>query len=144
TGNPNGTNLVSWPQYNASSDCYLDIKATPNGSQCGIRTAECNLWDNSIAYTPCISTIGINDGNKQLFTLNVYPNPTHAKAVLEMPNDIAGCELHVYNAIGQLVYKKPVYAGENQLEFQQLSKGVYTCMLLDRSIPIGRGKLVLN
>jgi para-nitrobenzyl esterase len=42
SGNPNGSGLVNWPQYQSSSDCYLEIKATPNGSLCGLRTAKSN------------------------------------------------------------------------------------------------------
>lgn len=144
TGNPNGTNLVSWPQYNASSDCYLDIKATPNGSQCGIRTAECNLWDNAASYTACISTIGINETNKEGNVLNVYPNPTGANAVLKISDEIKNGELKVYNAIGQEVYKQRVYKGGSELEFGHFSKGVYTCILLEENRVIGRCKLILN
>jgi hypothetical protein len=53
TGNPNGNGLVSWPQYQNPNDCYMEIKATPNGNQCGLRTQQSNLWDSVQAFTSC-------------------------------------------------------------------------------------------
>lgn len=75
TGNPNDANLVAWPQYNAVTDCYLEIKATPNGSQTGIRKAQCDLWDKNLFYTPCSSSLSVLENN---FTeqLLISPNPT--------------------------------------------------------------------
>jgi para-nitrobenzyl esterase len=45
TGNPNGTGLAAWPRFDSAADCYLEIKASPNGSQCGLRTEKSDLWD---------------------------------------------------------------------------------------------------
>jgi hypothetical protein len=45
TGNPNASGLVNWPQYQSAPDCYLEIKATPDGSACGLRTAKSDFWD---------------------------------------------------------------------------------------------------
>ncbi|MFZ4058315.1 MAG: carboxylesterase/lipase family protein [Ferruginibacter sp.] len=53
TGNPNGFGLQTWPQYQSSTDCYLEIKATPNGSQCGLRTTKSNLWDTVAHFIGC-------------------------------------------------------------------------------------------
>jgi para-nitrobenzyl esterase len=53
TGNPNGSGLVNWPQYQNPNDCYLEIKATPNGNQCGVRTQQSDLWDSTQSFTSC-------------------------------------------------------------------------------------------
>ena len=45
TGNPNGSSLVAWPLFASSPDCYLEITATPNGGQCGLRTEKSDFWD---------------------------------------------------------------------------------------------------
>ena len=45
TGNPNGAGMENWPEYNSSTDSYLEINATPDGSQTGLRTEESDLWD---------------------------------------------------------------------------------------------------
>ncbi|MEO6670151.1 MAG: carboxylesterase family protein [Ferruginibacter sp.] len=59
SGNPNASGLQSWPEYESLSDCYLEIKATPDGTQCGLRTAQSDLWDNSIGYSPCITVVPV-------------------------------------------------------------------------------------
>ena len=77
TGNPNASGMEAWPVYNSSTDCYLEIKATPNGTACGLRTAQSDLWDDAINFVPCTSSVNISETND--FTqLQVYPNPTDA------------------------------------------------------------------
>ena len=51
TGDPNGSGLVDWPVLGGSADCYLDISATPDGSRCGLRTAQSDFWD-AVAGVP--------------------------------------------------------------------------------------------
>jgi len=46
TGNPNAGTLAAWPRFESAADCYLEIKASPNGSQCGLRTQKSDLWDS--------------------------------------------------------------------------------------------------
>ncbi|MFY9310614.1 MAG: carboxylesterase family protein [Bacteroidia bacterium] len=74
TGDPNGTGMVSWPQYQSSTDCYMEIKPTPNGSQCGLRTVKSDLWDDVIAYAGCTSSVGVKEMVNNN-TVIVYPNP---------------------------------------------------------------------
>ena len=102
TGNPNGTGLVNWPQYQAATDCYLELKATPNGSQCGVRTAQSDLWDDAINYSDCISTLGV-DEHTVTPSLLVYPNPTRHSIHLpaQLLND--PIELRVYDFTGKLI-----------------------------------------
>ncbi|MCS6979350.1 MAG: carboxylesterase family protein [Flavobacteriales bacterium] len=74
TGNPNKPGLVDWPVYQSPQDCYLEIKALPNGLQCGLRTAECDFWDAVTLYTGCTSTgMEFNQTPKKKTVL--YPNP---------------------------------------------------------------------
>jgi para-nitrobenzyl esterase len=75
TGNPNGTGLTNWPQYDGTTDCYLEINETPNGTQCGLRTAKSNLWDSVVGFTPCTSSLGTTPISPIDTQLSVYPNP---------------------------------------------------------------------
>jgi len=50
TGNPNQQGLPQWPVYKSGEDCYLEIKATPDASQCGLRTPQSNLWDDVVGF----------------------------------------------------------------------------------------------
>jgi len=72
TGNPNGNGLTAWPEYDAATDCYMELKATPNGNQCGLRTAKSDLWDDVVNYQGC-TVSAINEESVNTFT--IYPNP---------------------------------------------------------------------
>jgi hypothetical protein len=42
--------LIPWKQCafggkHPDTDCYCELKATPDGTQCGLRTEKCDLWD---------------------------------------------------------------------------------------------------
>lgn len=72
TGNPNGNGLVAWPEFFTGADCYLEIKATPNGTQCGVRTAKSDLWDDVVGFPGCTAS-AIDEDAVGGFML--YPNP---------------------------------------------------------------------
>lgn len=103
TGNPNGNGLVNWPQYQAPTDCYLELKATPNGSQCGLRTAESDLWDNAINYTDCISTLGVQE-QEGINEALLYPNPTTQMVFLPSVFLNSSIAVQVYDVSGRLIH----------------------------------------
>jgi para-nitrobenzyl esterase len=74
-GNPNGSGLVAWPQYQSATDCFLEIKATPDGSQQGLRTAQSDLWDDVTGFTGCSGSTAIDEVQRDN-RFSVYPNPT--------------------------------------------------------------------
>ena len=101
TGNPNGSGLVSWPQYQSPTDCYIEIKATPNGGQCGLLKAESDLWDKISGFTACTSSA--NGENVSDNRLLFYPNPTTGFVIMDLPDDMPDYELSVYNILGEKV-----------------------------------------
>lgn len=121
TGNPNGTGLVNWPQYQSSTDCYLEIKATPNGTQCGLRTAESDLWDNISGFAGCSSSVGVeNIFNETSFT--VFPNPTLGNLQIEPSTDNLAYEINVYNSLGQKVDCRLL---NHQIDLTTAANGIY-------------------
>jgi para-nitrobenzyl esterase len=118
TGNPNGTDLVAWPQYNASTDCYLEIKATPNGSQCGLRTAQSDLWDDVINFVPCISSLSVEEFENDDF--KIYPNPT--KNIVYIDAKSGEFFVEISDNSGKLMFK-----GENKssIDLSTFSSGIY-------------------
>jgi len=117
TGNPNGGELVNWNQYESSSDCYLEIKATPNGTQCGLRTAESNLWDNVAGFTGCSSTVDIGE-EINIENLIIYPNPTYTLINVDCQNGF-----EIYSSTGQLV--KQSSEPTTQINISNFSTGIY-------------------
>ncbi len=121
TGNPNGGTLVTWPQYQSATDCYLEIKATPDGSQCGIRTAESDLWDDVIGFTGCTSSIGINDFDKSA-TLSMFPNPNNGIFKIALQNTSTDFDVIIFNVYGQKIYSSK---GLEQIDLRNECKGIY-------------------
>lgn len=127
TGNPNGSGLESWPQYNGVTDCYLEINQNPNGVQCGLRTLESNLWDSTINFTPCTSSLGIDNTSLEN-NLIIYPNPMNESLVinLEIENNIQIEEIIIYDASGKLVRStKNINSNSYTVQREKLGIGFY-------------------
>ena len=121
TGNPNGTNLVNWPEYETSSDCYLEIKASPNGSQCGLRTEKCDFWDAVSGFIPCEDPLKIQTTSKGEKLL-IYPNPTNGIVHLFTPETSIQTRVTVYSLIGQQVYSAN---NLDSIDLTSIPDGVY-------------------
>lgn len=121
TGNPNGSGLVNWPKYKSSTDCYLEIKATPDGSQCGLRTAQSDLWDNVAGFAGCTSLVGIEETNTDVGFL-VYPNPTHGVINIKPPINNEQFTITIYDFMG-----KKIFSGKNtfKIDCSDFSTGIY-------------------
>lgn len=118
TGDPNGSGLSNWPQYQSSSDCYLEIKATPDGTQCGLLTAKSDLWDNVVGFTGCTSTVGIEELIYESNRLIIYPNPSNSMINVECKKGY-----QIYSSTGQLM--KQSSQATTQINISDLPTGVY-------------------
>ncbi len=115
-GDPNGAGLVNWPTYESVSDCYLEIKATPNGTQCGLRTDKSDFWDEAISYIGCGSLELAEVDN----AFTVYPNP--ASTVLNISNFSPSEHYLIYSAQGQLLRKGQM---KGEISIDTLDSGAY-------------------
>jgi para-nitrobenzyl esterase len=121
TGNPNGSVLAKWPQYQSATDCYLEIKATPDGSQCGLRTSQSDLWENVTGLAGCTTSAGI-DYTLQKRTLLFYPNPTDGIFQLILPNETENYIVTIYNSTGQKIY---TFKNSESIDLSKHSDGIY-------------------
>jgi len=101
TGDPNGSGLTDWPQYQAGNDCYLEIDATPDGDQCGLRTAQSDLWDAAIGYVSCTSSLGVAETT--ISNAFIFPNPGQTLLNIEIQEGRPVQSILIYNLVGQLV-----------------------------------------
>lgn len=118
-GNPNGNGLPAWPSYQSLTDCYLEIKASPDGSQCGLRTEKSDLWDELIGYTGCTSSLGyeIKPGG----SMQIFPNPGKGIFQVRIPGNTVK-SIEVYDLSGRKVLFCP---GNDCLDARSLPKGLY-------------------
>jgi hypothetical protein len=126
TGNPNGNGLVAWPEFFTGADCYLEIKATPNGSQCGIRTAKSDLWDDVVGFPGCTSS-AIGEDAVTPFTL--YPNPASNVVTINFDN-AEPVNLRVFDMSGrQVISLNKINSGYN-LPTAGLADGLYLLQVI--------------
>jgi hypothetical protein len=112
---------VSWPQYQSAPDCYLEIKATPDGSACGLRTAKSDFWDAVSSFTGCTTSVGVEHIGGD-YSLSIYPNPTNGNFQLHVSDGLKIEEVNVYNSIGQNVYTS---TNVKTIDLRSQSEGVY-------------------
>jgi len=122
TGNPNGSGLENWPEYQSSTDCYLEIKVTPNGSQCGLRTDPSDLWDDVIGFAGCFESGYFENELNSPRLLLFFPNPTKGQFCIEVPKDNMVFDVIVYNFLGQKVYCSK---NSKQIDLTKKSDGIY-------------------
>jgi len=121
-GNPNGPNLPNWASYHASTDCYIELKATPAPSHCGLRTDRCDLWDAAINYIPC----SLSTSSQKPFSGNsfrVFPNPFSSDLTIQSQNTVL--RLNIFNLLGNQVYTETVDNQEIKIQLNFLQNGMY-------------------
>jgi para-nitrobenzyl esterase len=136
TGNPNGGDLENWLQYRSSTDCYLEIKATPDGSKTGLRTAQSDLWDDVTGFSGCTGTESLKEVSNQKI-LSVFPNPSEGIFRFKLPNS-NDFEVAVYNSSGQRI-TVPIYS--DQIDLKNQSNGIYYLEVITKD-EVFLGKLI--
>jgi para-nitrobenzyl esterase len=131
TGNPNGQALVQWPQYVSSTDPYLEMNATPIGTQIGVRTVKCDFWDQAEGFVT-----GIENNNNSTLPGNFilfqnYPNPFNPTTIIrfEIPRESI-VTIKLYDLLGREIktlVNEEKTAGSYSYIFDgsSLSSGIY-------------------
>lgn len=122
SGNPNDGILPNWPQYDASTDCYVEIKATPDGTDCGLRTTESDFWDDVSGYVTCSSTVGVEDSYQNSKRIFIYPNPTNGLLNIQTENDYQKFKITIYNLLGKNILS---FENKNKIDINSLPTGTY-------------------
>ncbi len=137
TGNPNGSGLPVWPQYSSAKDCFMNIKATPDGSYCGLRTARSDLWDAAAGFTNCTTSVETEDVEKN-GKWAVFPNPSSGIFYLKLPAVLNRYQVTVYNSSGQTCLQ---VENVKQIDLTSQKDGLYLVDVTGEDI-IFRGKVV--
>jgi para-nitrobenzyl esterase len=122
SGDPNSTGQVNWPEYESSTDCYLEVKATPVGNQCGIRTAQSDLWDDVTGFTGCSTSVGIGKRIDDAGVI-IYPNPT--KNSIDVEAQQQDFSLLIFDISGKQIFEQHHISGKTQIDCSNFANGVY-------------------
>jgi hypothetical protein len=133
SGNPNGTGLVSWPEYQGLDDCFFEIKASTNAAVCGIRTAESNLGYQIAGFTACTGPTGVlAEENAGLETFKLFPNPASHQIQLKAPHSMNPSEtisFQVISTTGKCLMNTEASLSETEAKMNQflphLPSGLY-------------------
>jgi para-nitrobenzyl esterase len=120
-GNPNANGLEDWPVYNAENDPFMEIKSLPDGTQVGIRTEKCDLWDESVDFTGCTSSLALEE-IKPEEAIRVYPNPTKGLVYIQMPTTEETFMVSVYDVSGKCL---GVYQNPPSINLEAYENGIY-------------------
>ncbi|MBL7915433.1 MAG: carboxylesterase family protein [Bacteroidia bacterium] len=140
TGNPNGPGLPVWPDYDAGPDCFLEIKATPDGSACGLRTAESDFWDAASNYSGCTIS-ALTEDLVSHENLVIVPNPSSGFIELQIPNPSTEFSLNIMDGTGRKILTEQNTISLNlagfangfyMVEFRSSEKVLRTKLLIKR------------
>jgi len=136
------TSLNGLGNINPVTITELKIEDSPNLSICEVNSICAYLGlPNSISTianntTGCNSETEINNACNllpvnevdQLVTVSIQPNPVRSEIMLE---SIGTNQLEIYNHLGRFVKKIQIQAGNNSIDLQDLTAGVYLFKLND-------------
>ncbi|MCU0426043.1 MAG: carboxylesterase family protein [Candidatus Kapabacteria bacterium] len=137
TGNPNGTGLAEWRQFDAVRDCYMEIKAQPNGTQCGLLTAKSDFWDDVQMARMTTSVSGKNNDKSSLPL--AFPNPANETLALTIMENTT---VHLYNVLGQRVMEQFCSVGQHYIDIGHLAPGGYLLVYKGKNLQTARISIV--
>lgn len=103
---------------------------------------------SAISDSQAIIKTGINDIKNNQHKFVVYPNPNDGRLKLTFTNlKIGKYRVQIINDIGDIVFEKDLYLGENvheeEIELSGLSRGIYFAKIFDKEITETR-KIILK
>jgi uncharacterized repeat protein (TIGR01451 family) len=137
----------------AASHGYIQYKIKPKANVsnlAGIENTAFIYFDfNEAVVTNTTSNVidfylNVNDVTPEEDRVAVYPNPFSDETFFEIDGTADNLVLVVNDIFGRTVSQKKISAGLYKYRAEDLSKGVYTYILLNESKIIGRGKLILQ
>ncbi|MES2800410.1 MAG: carboxylesterase family protein [Bacteroidota bacterium] len=138
-GNPNGGTLANWSVYSATTDCYMDLKATPDGTNCGLRTAESDFWDDVISYIPCTALLSVEEMMEKGFQIQCFPNPSNSVFNFEIPEKLSNYSIEVHSLSGELIMK---LVNKKSIDLSHLENSVYIAHVIFNDQLIGRTRII--
>ncbi|MBI1306660.1 MAG: carboxylesterase family protein [Bacteroidetes bacterium] len=118
--------LNEWPLYNSKTDCYMELKATPNSNNCGLRTEKCDLWDDAFGFTPCTASVNIDELN-QSPEISIYPNPANGNIKIHFPGSET-FKITFYTVQGQIAKSIEIKAN-TEIDISDLITGFYSVVI---------------
>ena len=99
-----------------------------------------SIDDINIGFISVLS--GMNDFSKN--NIPIYPNPSTGKFTFKLPSVTNNLFLEVYNSIGKLLFKKPIFQETNSINLEHEANGLYLIKIVSDSKLIGSQKILID
>jgi hypothetical protein len=109
-----------------------------------------SIWviktDSMGCLQPGCQYVGIEELNKTITTLTVFPNPATTQTTITYPSLKMQGQLQVYNSLGQLIYTSILNKNSNQtiLNTQAYKNGLYKIVLREKGEIKGQASLLIR
>lgn len=101
-----------------------------------------NSCSNSVStFIPVVICAGIN-GTIELNSISLYPVPINNYLNLDLPASSETIEMKIYNLEGKLILEQTLLNGQNRINMESISAGVYS-LQLKNSANIATQKIVV-
>ena len=133
------TQVSSWTTQTfttnaTSATSVLRFRATDKG------THDVGIDNLSVTLN---GTTSINNAIDNNYNVKIYPNPATDNITIKVDGQMNELTTDIYNSLGQLVLSKQANAGENQIQINNLSKGVYYVTVYCNGIKTSTQKLLI-
>jgi hypothetical protein len=121
----NGANTYSWNTGNTGSTEIVSPISNTNYTVIGI---DANGCENTSSFTQFVTAcVGINETNKAITNLMVFPNPFNDFLVVNL-NTLEYTEITIMNSLNQLVHSENLQQNQTLISTQHWAKGIYFVM----------------
>lgn len=129
TGNPNGGDLSSWPTYDASDDCFLEIKAQSDGSNCGLRTEKCDFIDRAFEYSACQSSVSDHKVLAEDPDVSIFPNPATTVVFVRSSPQNKPASISLYQLDGKKLLEE---ISSDHINISEFRPGIYMLQMVSK------------
>jgi len=124
-------------------------QTTDSISHLSAGTYTCTVTDangcKNISSVTVKSTTGINNMAANAGNIIVYPNPNNGNFTIQLSGVSDKSSVEVYNTMGQMVYTGALASGNNTVDLNTKSNGVYLYRIISETGSlINQGKLVIQ
>ena len=133
-----GASTYSWDNGSNTASVSVSPSVTSTYTVTG---TDANGCSNTSAFTQSVSECtGIRSAVANNFEVSIYPNPSNGAFSVDVASNTS---LIVLSSDGRMVLSTELTAGQNRVEMDQLSNGIYTAQLQQNG-GIKTIKLVIN
>jgi hypothetical protein len=126
-------NLQDNSAYNGTNNNVLSIAAAYGNMtfRCVISFQGCSVTTNEVTVQ---TTVGVDEAPS--LYLSIFPNPAMENLTVEIPNELIGEDVIIYDVAGREIYRSTTTNTINLINVAELSSGSYFLRVGDLSVKV--------